>query len=89
MIKGVPAVRQKKQRRKRGIAPTGGMVPLSPKELKQHARLLAQGKPLSGRSGPFVYYMRNGRLCWRRYVVPEDPGTARQRRSRAAFRAAS
>ena len=89
MTKGVPAVRQKKQRRKRGIAPTGGMVPLRSKELKQHARLLAQGKPLSGRSGPFVYYMRNGRLCWRRYVVPEDPGTARQRRSRAAFRAAS
>ncbi|MEI7937341.1 MAG: hypothetical protein WCK27_11685 [Verrucomicrobiota bacterium] len=89
MTKGVPAVRQKKQRRKRGIAPTGGMVPLSSKELKQHARLLAQGKPLSGRSGPFVYYMRNGRLCWRRYVVPEDPSTARQRRSRAAFRAAS
>jgi hypothetical protein len=44
---------------------------------------------MSGRSGPFVYYMRKGRLCWRRYVVPEDPGTARQRRSRAAFRAAS
>ena len=89
MTKGVPAVRQKQPCRKRGIAPTGGMVPLSPKELKQHARLLAQGKPLSGRSGPFVYYMRNGRLCWRRYVVPEDPSTARQRRSRAAFRAAS
>ena len=89
MTKGVPAVRQKQPRRKRGIVPTGGMVPLSPKELKQHARLLAQGKPLSGRSGPFVYYMRNGRLCWRRYVVPEDPSTARQRRSRAAFRAAS
>ena len=89
MTKGVPAVRQKKQRRKRGIAPTGVMVPLSSKELKQHDRLLAQGKPLSGRSGPFVYYMRNGRLCWRRYVVPEDPSTARQRRSRAAFRTAS
>ena len=89
MTKGVPAVRQKQPRRKRGIVPTGGMVPLSPKELKQHAHLLAQGKPLSGRSGPFVYYMRNGRLCWRRYVVPEDPSTARQRRSRAAFRAAS
>jgi len=89
MTKGVPAVRQKQPCRKRGIVPTGGMVPLSPKELKQHAHLLAQGKPLSGRSGPFVYYMRNGRLCWRRYVVPEDPGTARQRRSRAAFRAAS
>jgi hypothetical protein len=55
MTKGVPAVTRRKHRRKRGIVPTGGMAPLSVKELRRHARLLAQGKPLSGRSGPFVY----------------------------------
>ena len=87
--KGVLAVSRRKRRRKRGIVPTGGRAPLSPKELKQHARLLAEGKPMSGRSGPFVYYMLNGKQCWRRYSVPRDPRTAPQRRSRAAFRAAS
>jgi hypothetical protein len=89
MTKGMPAVRRKKQRRKRGIVPTGGMAPLTPKQLKQHARLLAEGKPMSGRSGPFVYYMLNRKQRWRRYCVPQDPRTAPQRHSRAAFRAAS
>jgi hypothetical protein len=32
--KGVPAVPRRKCRRKRGIIPTGGMAPLSPKALK-------------------------------------------------------
>ena len=89
MTKGVPAVLRRKRCRKRGIVPTGGMAPLSPKELKHHARLLAEGKPMSGRSGPFVYYMLNGKQRWRRYSVPRDPRTAHQQRSRAAFRAAS
>ena len=44
---------------------------------------------MSGRSGPFVYYRLNRKQCWRRYSVPRDPHTARQQRSRAAFRAAS
>ena len=44
---------------------------------------------MSGRSGPFVYYMLNGKQRWRRYSVPRDPRTAHQQRSRAAFRAAS
>ena len=44
---------------------------------------------MSGRSGPFVYYRLNRKQCWRRYCVPEDPHTAHQQRSRAAFRAAS
>jgi hypothetical protein len=87
--KGAPAVPRSKHRRKRGIVPTGGQVPLSPRELKQHARLLAQGKPMSGRSGPFVYYMLNRKQCWRRYSIPKDPRTPAQKRSRAAFRAAS
>jgi hypothetical protein len=44
---------------------------------------------MSGRSGPFVYYMVNRKQCWRRYSVPKDPRTPAQKRSRAAFRAAS
>ena len=43
----------------------------------------------SGRQGEFVYYVRNGRQCRRRYVVPKDPHTAAQLRVRAAFGAAS
>jgi hypothetical protein len=70
-IKAVPAVPRKKPRRKRGIVPTGGQAPLNAKELKQHARLLAEGKPMSGRSGPFVYYILNRKQCWRRYSVPQ------------------
>jgi len=87
--KGVPAVPHRKQRRKRGIVPTGGQAPLSAKELKRHARLLAEGKPMSGRCGAFVYYMRNGKQCWHRYCVPKDPRTLAQQRSRARFGAAS
>jgi hypothetical protein len=87
--KGVPAVSRRKHRRKRGIVPTGGQAPLSAKDLKRHARLLAEGKPMSGRSGPFVYYLLKGKQCWRRYSVPKDPRTPAQQRSRAAFRAAS
>jgi hypothetical protein len=87
--KGAPAVRRTQHRRKRGIVPTGGQAPLKTKELRLHARLLAQGKPMSGRSGPFVYYMLNGKQCWRRYGVPKDPRTPAQQRSRAAFRTAS
>ena len=44
---------------------------------------------MSGRAGRYVYYWAYGRLCWRVYVVPKDPRTAVQRRSRAAFGAAS
>jgi hypothetical protein len=44
---------------------------------------------MSGRSGPFVYYMVKRKQCWRRYSVPKDPRTHAQRRSRAAFRVAS
>jgi hypothetical protein len=87
--KGVPTVRHATQRRKRGKVPQGGNAPLSPTELEQHARLIKEGKPLSGKSGPFVYYMRKGRQCWRRDVPNRDPRTFRQLRARAAFAAAS
>ena len=54
-----------------------------------HAQILGERRPASGRAGRYVYYWAYGRLCWRAYVVPKDPRTAVQRRSRAAFGAAS
>ncbi len=54
-----------------------------------HAQILGERRPVSGRAGRYVYYWAYGRLCWRAYVVPKDPRTALQRRSRAAFGAAS
>ena len=47
------------------------------------------GRPKSGRCGGYVYYMAKGRQRWHRHVVPKDPRTAGQQRSRAAFGAAS
>ena len=44
---------------------------------------------MSGRAGGYVYYWAYGRLCWRVHVIPKDPRTVAQRRSRAAFGAAS
>jgi hypothetical protein len=54
-----------------------------------HAQLIGEKWIVSGRAGHYVYYWAYGRLCWRVYVVPKDPRTAAQRRSRAAFAAAS
>jgi len=89
MTTGVLAVRQRRQRRERGIIPTGGKAPLGPKELAQHARLLKDGRPMSGKSGPYVYYMRKGKQRWRRDVPNRDPRTFAQLRSRTVFAAAS
>jgi hypothetical protein len=54
-----------------------------------HQQILGEKRPVSGRAGRYVYYWAYGRLCWRAYVVPKDPRTAVQQRSRAAFGAAS
>ena len=89
MTKGVPAVRQKQPRRKRGIVPKGGRAVLSPKELELHAQLVAEGCLKSGRSGGYDYYVVNGKQRWRRHAVPKDPRTPAQQRSRARFAAAS
>jgi hypothetical protein len=51
--------------------------------------MLLDGIPKSGRCGDWVYYMFHGKLCRRRYVVPNDPRTLGQLRSRATFGAAS
>jgi hypothetical protein len=39
----------------------------------------------SGRNGDFVFYMRGGKLCRRRYVVPTNVRTAARRRMRRSF----
>ncbi len=54
-----------------------------------HGQIIAGNRPMSGRAGRYVYYWAYGHLCWRAYVVPKDPRTALQLRSRAAFAAAS
>ncbi len=53
----------------------GGKAPLGVKERELHARLIAEGRPMSGRSGSYVYYMRKGRQRWHRYIIPRDPRT--------------
>src|ERR1035441_1806897 len=84
-----PAFPQSKPRRRRRCVLTGGKALLGAKERKLHDQLKKDGRPKSGRAGAYVYYMRKGRQCWRRYVVPKDPRTIAQRRSRAIFGSAS
>ncbi len=43
---------------------------------------------LSGRMGNIVFYQINGKLFARRYVVPCNPGTEKQRENRSLFTAA-
>jgi hypothetical protein len=62
---------------------------LEPRYHQLHAQLIAKGKPMSGRCGGYIYSWYKGRLHWHRYVLPKDPRTPAQRRSRAAFGAAS
>ncbi len=71
--------------------PTGydRAAPLSPIDLETHRQILDARKIVSGRCRGYVYSWHHGRLHWHRYVVPKDPRTSKQRRSRAAFRKAS
>jgi hypothetical protein len=41
--------------------------------------------PKSGRCGDYVFYMRRGNLCRRRYVSPRNVRTPARRRTRGAF----
>jgi hypothetical protein len=84
-----PALRQRRQRRSPGIVPQAGQTTPSAREQKLHAQLKSDAALKSGRSGAYVYYMRKGRQCWRRYVIPRDPRTTAQRRSRQIFGATS
>ena len=79
----------------RKAAPKSRVVPQRPSPALEawyrqlHAQILGDRRPVSGRAGRYVYYWAYGRLCWRVYVVPKDPRTAVQQRSRAALGAAS
>jgi len=79
----------------RKAAPRTRVVPRHPDPALQawyrqlHQQILGEKRPVSGRAGRYVYYWAYGRLCRRAYVVPKDPRTAVQQRSRAAFGAAS
>jgi hypothetical protein len=86
---GVPAVPQKRRRGRPKTALWGRKSSLGEKELELHARQRADGSLKSGRLGGYVYYTFHGRQCWRRYVVPKDPRTLPQLRSRAVFGATS
>ena len=88
-IDGVPATPPNARRARHLTALPRGLAPLGAQDLARHAMLIADGIPKSGRCGAYVYYMFNGRLCWRRYVVPNDPRTTAQQSLRAAFGAAS
>jgi hypothetical protein len=89
IAQGVPAVPQRRQRGRPRTARWGRKSALGVKELELHARHRADGSLKSGRGGGYVYYTFRGRQCWRRYVVPKDPRTLPQLRSRAVFRAIS
>ncbi len=78
-------IRHKEPLGKRRTAGWDRTAPLDPKNLELHAKLLAVGKPMSGRMRGFVYSCRNGRQHFHRRVIPRDPLTPVQRRSRAAF----
>jgi hypothetical protein len=86
---GVPATPPNARRARHLAALARGLAPPGAQDLTRHAMLAADGRPKSGRCGAYVYYMFRGRLCWRRYVVPNDPRTAAQQSLRAAFGAAS
>ena len=84
-----PAFPHSTPRGKRGLVPRGGKALLGAKDLELHEQMKKDGSLKSGRGGAYVYYVRKGRQRWRRYVVPRDPRTAAQQRSRAIFSAAS
>ena len=85
----MPAVRRKDPRGRRRPVGYDRAAPLQPIDLEAHKKLLDERKIMSGRSRGHVYWWHNGRLHWRRYVIPRDPRTVTQRRSRAAFGKAS
>jgi hypothetical protein len=89
MTNGVPGVPETGRRGKGGSSVRRIYAALGAKELAMHAELKGDGRLKSGRNGGYVYYVREGRQCWRRNVVPRDPRTPGQRRSRLAFAAAS
>lgn len=89
MSQSLSAVPHKDPRGRRQAVGWHRAAALDLKYLQLHAQLIAEGKPMSGRIGGYVYSRFNGRLYWHRYVVPKDPRTPAQRCSRTVFRDAS
>ena len=85
MTRSLTAVPRKDPRGRRRPVGWHRAAVLDPKLLQLHAQLIAEPKPMSGQFGGYVYWWQNGRLHWRRYVVPIDPHTPAQQRSRTAF----
>lgn len=45
-------------------------------------------KEVRGRFGDYVFYMRNGNICARKYILPPNPRTKKQQHGRYLFAAA-
>ena len=89
MSQGLSADTRKDPRGRRRPLGYDRAAPLKPIDLLTHTQLLDARKIMSGRCRGYVYWWRKGKLHFRRHVVPRDPRTPKQRRSRAAFRKAS
>jgi hypothetical protein len=75
----LPAVPHDRQRGRPQTVLWGGAPVLGVADKLSHTVRKTDSKPRRGRSGGCVYYMRKGRMCWRRQVVLEAPRTARRR----------
>ena len=89
MSRGRSPLPQRNRRQRERCVSLRRNAALEARYLQLHAQLIAENRPMSGRAGGYVYYWAYGRLCWRVYVIPRDPRTPAQQRSRAAFGAAS
>src|ERR1039458_6625920 len=89
MSRNLSAVPHKDLRGRRRPVGYDRAAPLKPIDLETHRQLLDAHKIMSGRCRGYVYWWWKGRLHSRRYVIPRDPRTPAQRRSRASFRKAS
>jgi len=88
-IQGMSLVLRKDPRGRRRAKGYDRAAPLSPLDRARHRQIMDEGKIISGRFGGYVYAWRKGKVQPRRYVIPRDPHTPAQLRSRAAFRKAS
>ena len=86
---GALAVPHKDRRGRRRPVGYDRAATLKPIDLKTHTQLLDEHKIMSGRCRGYFYSWWKGKLRRRRYVVPRDPRTPAQRRSRGAVCKAS
>jgi hypothetical protein len=89
MSQSISAVPRKDPHGRRRPVGYDRAAPLEPIDLEAHKQLLGAHQFMSGRCRGYLYWWHKGKLHKRRYVVPNDPHTPTQQRSRAAFRTAS